>query len=130
VRLADADGLPTQPPPNPAESPGVGEGFAVRILLLNDMQRDVHITDVSADADRSFTLPACTSMRINGERRTAPWSLSYSLSRASSSMLLAERRSPSDAGSTLGLEVKFAKDGSIEIAEVQAPAMLPSTPGC
>jgi hypothetical protein len=94
------------------------------------MQRDVHITDVSADADRSFTLPACTSMRINGERRTAPWSLSYSLSRASSSMLLAERRSPSDAGSTLGLEVKFAKDGSIEIAEVQAPAMLPSTPGC
>ena len=111
----------------PSEEPA-GE-FTVAILLTNQTSSELRISDVAADGDRSFSLPACAAMRINGERRTAPWSLSFASSAASSPLLLAERRNAESRGA-LGLEIRFAADGSTAIREVSAPAMVPATPAC
>jgi hypothetical protein len=126
--LALADSLPTASPvATPSDEPA-GE-FTVAILLTNQTRSELQISDVAADGDRSFSLPACAAMRINGERRTAPWSLAFASSAASSPLLLAERRS-AEGGGALGLEIRFAADGSTAIREVSEPATVPATPAC
>lgn len=129
VAVLVAELVVTASPAEPLSSSAAPLSLTFEALLVNRTNQDIVLIDFEGGERHEFVLAGCSSLRINGEPRILPWTLSYlanQIATTSSSVLASA--SESEASSRVGFEVAFEPDGQVTVIRRLPVGQLPEHP--